>query len=519
MKAIYKKLTASASALTMLAASMAVGGVTASAVNSTDSQFAGQVSDSTSGTPVDFPALIDTGSDYTISIPSTLDVTQAGWNELTGGISAKGSLGQHEKLVVSATSANDWALVSDENRVGYNLAKSAADYDPNAETPSWEFDTLDPDEATSQQAGINIENFDDKPAGEYTDTVTFTASIVDTSVHLTGIKLSDDTMNLVTEDFIAYGGDMAGQLSVSFTPDNTTDDTTVTWTSSDEEVATVDMNGNVTPVGTGDAVITATVGEFSDTCIVSVNKFTIKNTDYHPSDENFPSFTTDNGLINVKFGNPQGKGYYNKGDENGWYADGINSFIDITSNVKNIEIVKTRFSSKSGSAEITEAPFKVYSYKGTFHTGENNTGTHIGNEGGVNKIEVYVKSGGTGDNEPPKYADKLSSGYYVSQEIIDTYWWPSNILDRAGMTNSAFGVWKGQTISEDEAIALAKYLGKDSMVFYSQNEEEDEYEFETYWGAAKNDGNSVESVKLYNTNLHNDPTPMKGYTIYYVVPE
>jgi hypothetical protein len=498
MKAIYKKLTASASALTMLAASMAVGGVTASARGGSDS--------GTDSTNV---------SDYTISIPSTLDVTQAGWNELTGGISAKGSLGQYEKLVVSATSANDWALVSGENRVGYNLAKSAADYDPNAETPSWEFGELNAD-GVSQPAGINVENFDDKPAGEYTDTVTFKAEIVDTTVHLNGINIINETMNLVTEDLLSYGGTSVGWLKVEFAPENTTDDKTVTWESSDPSIATVNKDGCITAVGTGDAVIKATVGEFSDTCVVSVNKVTIDNETYHTTDEHFKDFTTKDGLINVKFGNPRGIGYYNFGNDDGWYAEGANSYIDISSNVEGIEIVKTRFSSKSGSTEITEAPFKVYSFENTFHTGENGEGTHIGNEGGINKIEVYVKT-------TPKYADQLSSGYYVSQEIIDTYWWPSNILDRAGMTNSAFGKWKAQTISEDEAIALAKYLGKDSMVFYSQGEEEYEYygheEFQTYWGAAKNDGNSVESVKLYNNNLHDDPTPMKGYTIYYVVPE
>lgn len=46
----------------------------------------------------------------------------------------------------------------------------------------------------------------------------------------------------------------------------------VTWTSSDETVATV-VNGVVTAVGEGQAVITATCGEFNSTCIVTVMDF------------------------------------------------------------------------------------------------------------------------------------------------------------------------------------------------------------------------------------------------------
>ena len=503
MKAIYIKLTASASALTMLAASMSAGGIIASARGGSDSG-----TDST------------TVSDYTISIPSTLDVTQAGWNELTGGISAKGSLGQHEKLVVSATSANDWALVSDGNRIGYNLAKSAADYDPNAETPTWEFEELNAD-GVSQSAGVNVENFDDKPAGEYTDTVTFKAKLENLPVPLQSISLNKSSMVLFTEDFNSEN--TTEKLSVNFNPEDTTDDKTVTWSSSNPAVATVDQDGNVTAVATGDAVITAKVGDKTVSCNVAVNKVTITNSEAakKSNDTNpLPEFIKD-GIVKVSF-DSKGDLCGNYLNYDGWFFYGDNATVTVTSEVEYLKIAKVKFYTKNGSAEVTNAPFTVYSYGYYMYTGPNETGTCF-NDWGVNKIEVYLEPGGTGDNEPatpPKYADQLSSGYYVSQEIIDTYWWPSNILDRAGMTNSAFGVWKGQTISEDEAIALAKYLGKDSMVFYLQDEELGEFEMpESYWGVAKNDGNSVESVKLYNTNLHDDPTPMKGYTIYCVVPK
>ena len=62
------------------------------------------------------------------------------------------------------------------------------------------------------------------------------------------------------------------QLEATVTPA----DMTVTWSSSSDEVATVDANGLVTAVGEGMAQITATAGDKSVTCYVIV---TIENTD------------------------------------------------------------------------------------------------------------------------------------------------------------------------------------------------------------------------------------------------
>ena len=60
------------------------------------------------------------------------------------------------------------------------------------------------------------------------------------------------------------------ELSVIYEPENTTDDTTVQWESSDPSIATVDENGVVTAVQTGKATITATVGDKTSSYEVTV---------------------------------------------------------------------------------------------------------------------------------------------------------------------------------------------------------------------------------------------------------
>lgn len=60
-------------------------------------------------------------------------------------------------------------------------------------------------------------------------------------------------------------------LQVTYAPENTTDDRTVSWSTSDPTIASVDGNGTVTAVEKGQAVITAKVGEKQAACIVTVD--------------------------------------------------------------------------------------------------------------------------------------------------------------------------------------------------------------------------------------------------------
>lgn len=94
-----------------------------------------------------------------------------------------------------------------------------------------------------------------------TKTATYNANV---EVPLTGISLNK------SKGTLTIGGTSTDQLSVIYTPENTTDDKTVTWESSDSSVATVSESGLVTAISGGKANITGTVGEFTGTYEVTV---------------------------------------------------------------------------------------------------------------------------------------------------------------------------------------------------------------------------------------------------------
>ena len=125
---------------------------------------------------------------YTLTIPSTLTVADKGWNA-TDGISATGTLTSGKKLTVTASSENSFKLKSGNNEVGYTLATASTDTEA---TTFWTFDSLS-DTATNKAMGIIVEDYSSKPAGTYTDTVTFTASVEDA-------KSAAETPNIAQAD-------------------------------------------------------------------------------------------------------------------------------------------------------------------------------------------------------------------------------------------------------------------------------------------------------------------------------
>ncbi|OMC78876.1 hypothetical protein BK125_08455 [Paenibacillus odorifer] len=101
--------------------------------------------------------------------------------------------------------------------------------------------------------------------GSFTATTTVSVSaLIPPVVDVTGVKLDQETLNLTA-------GEADGLLKATIEPANATDKDVI-WSSSDETVATV-VNGVVTPVGEGTAVITVTTkdGSFTATTTVSVS--------------------------------------------------------------------------------------------------------------------------------------------------------------------------------------------------------------------------------------------------------
>lgn len=94
---------------------------------------------------------------------------------------------------------------------------------------------------------------------------TFSASCTVTvqEVKLQSIALGHETITV-------HRGDST-QLEIIYNPDNTTDDKSAVWESSDESVAVVDANGKVTAQKIGSAIITAMVSGKTASCTVIVD--------------------------------------------------------------------------------------------------------------------------------------------------------------------------------------------------------------------------------------------------------
>lgn len=83
------------------------------------------------------------------------------------------------------------------------------------------------------------------------------------TIYVTGITLDQSDINLIPGE--------SARLTATVSPSDATD-MSVIWSSANENVATVDNTGNVTAVGKGETVITATTTDkgFSATCDVTV---------------------------------------------------------------------------------------------------------------------------------------------------------------------------------------------------------------------------------------------------------
>lgn len=103
-----------------------------------------------------------------------------------------------------------------------------------------------------------------------------TSGIVKTSAKVTVTTKVEQIALSKTEGVLTVGNSVT--VTATVTPDNATN-TTINWTSSDEKVATVDSNGEVTAVAAGNATIKATSesdGDVSADYALTVNKAAAK---------------------------------------------------------------------------------------------------------------------------------------------------------------------------------------------------------------------------------------------------
>ena len=108
--------------------------------------------------------------------------------------------------------------------------------------------------------------FDGSPL---TNTTTECSQSLTITIPATGITISPETLELAVEE--------TNTLTATLEP--TGAEGNITWSSNNPNVATVDPNtGEVTALSVGKATITATCGEFKDTCEVTVNPAPISGT-------------------------------------------------------------------------------------------------------------------------------------------------------------------------------------------------------------------------------------------------
>ncbi|OME23187.1 S-layer homology domain-containing protein [Paenibacillus odorifer] len=170
-------------------------------------------------------------------------------------------------VIVTGVTLDKPSLSLTEGETGDTLSAVIAPANATNKTVNW---------SSSDETVATVVNGVVTPVGVGTAIITVTttdgsftaSSVVNVSapippvVNVTGVKLDQETLNLTA-------GEANGILKATIEPANATDKDVI-WSSSDETVATV-VNGVVTPVGEGTAVITVTTKDGSFTATTTVN--------------------------------------------------------------------------------------------------------------------------------------------------------------------------------------------------------------------------------------------------------
>ena len=115
-------------------------------------------------------------------------------------------------------------------------------------------------------------------------------NVAEKKTHIKAYYEVEDITLDKTEGILTAGNTVI--LNTAVLPEEAADETTVTWTSSDEKIATVDENGKVTAIAAGEATITAAAGEKNATYKLTVQaKKIVQNTSKSSNKGNTSSST------------------------------------------------------------------------------------------------------------------------------------------------------------------------------------------------------------------------------------
>ena len=223
-----------------------------------------------------------------VEAPDSIELVTNGENSKTLGAKMTPEDATEVKLAYESSDEN--VATVDENGVVTAVADGecvittyvTADIPATAENAEAKpvVDEVASSEAEVADSAADSEVPDDAAASEPEDTTDSSFGVVpdglsaETKVTVT-TKVEQITLNK-TEGVLTVGNSVT--VTATVTPDNATN-ATVSWTSSDEKVATVDSNGKVTAVAAGNATIKATSesdGDVSADYALTVNKAAAK---------------------------------------------------------------------------------------------------------------------------------------------------------------------------------------------------------------------------------------------------
>lgn len=220
------------------------------------------------------------GQKVTPTVTGSVNMAKSGKYTLT--YTAKDSTGNETKVTRDVTVANDIKpTITGEMPtivVPLNAATVAEDIFKQAIFDNVTATDSDGQALASDTDAFSVtKDYDDTKAGTYTVTYTAKDSAGNTATATRKVEVKAFKANSLTIN----GADklqptQTSQFTATMLPAGSQGD--ITWTSSDDQVAKVDANGQVTGVGNGKATITATVTGEDDKTITATHDVTVDDT-------------------------------------------------------------------------------------------------------------------------------------------------------------------------------------------------------------------------------------------------